>query len=410
MPIQSYDSLRHLVKLSKLNIPQEILDAIQPIKDDDKAIRSYGVNYTAKMVTELLESGEVPGIHFYTLNREVATVEVLQTTNLWATEPVCSRSLPWKPSANVKRMREDVRPIFWATRQKSYLHRTSEWDEFPNSRWGNSAAASFGDLSDYHLFYLRNRTKKDTLLKMWGEELNSANDVFDVFVSYISGENNANGVKVNMLPWNEDELAPETSVVCDDLLMLNRSGILTINSQPHVNAAKSTDPIFGWGGAGGYIYQKAYLEFFTREEIVNCLLEVLKTDYPNVSYHVVDHKGKVDKISEDLYSPIAVTWGVFPGKEIIQPTVVDPVSFQIWKDEAFALWQHQWARLYAEGSPSRQIIDEIHDNYLLVNLVDNDFVAGNCLFEALKKAVTLTETKSSQDSNGKSETNGAYSQ
>lgn len=28
---------------------------------------------------------------------------------------------------------------------------------------------------------------------------------------------------------------------------------------------------------------------------------------------------------------IAVTWGVFPGKEIIQPTVVDPVAFTYWK-------------------------------------------------------------------------------
>ncbi len=34
----------------------------------------------------------------------------------------------------------------------------------------------------------------------------------------------------------------------------------------------------------------------------------------------------------------AVTWGVFPGREVIQPTVVDPVSFRSWKDEAFALW------------------------------------------------------------------------
>lgn len=34
----------------------------------------------------------------------------------------------------------------------------------------------------------------------------------------------------------------------------------------------------------------------------------------------------------------AVTWGVFPAKEIIQPTVVDPASFMIWKDEAFELY------------------------------------------------------------------------
>lgn len=29
--------------------------------------------------------------------------------------------------------------------------------------------------------------------------------------------------------------------------------------------------------------------------------------------------------------PNAVTWGIFPGREIIQPTVVDPVSFMYWK-------------------------------------------------------------------------------
>ncbi|CAB3991290.1 methylenetetrahydrofolate reductase-like isoform X1, partial [Paramuricea clavata] len=330
MPIQSYDSLRHLVKLSKLSIPQDLLDAIQPIKDDDKAIRNYGVDYTVKMVNELFSNG-VPGIHFYTLNREVATTEILKQTSLWSLEPLYARSLPWKPSANVKRIKEEVRPIFWASRAKSYVHRTSEWDEFPNSRWGDSAAASFGDLSDYHLFYLRNRTKKETLLKMWGEQLTSVQDVYDVFVCYISGEKNVNGTKVTMLPWNEDELAPETSEVSEDLVELNRKGVLTINSQPHANAAKSTDPVFGWGGAGGYVYQKAYLEFFTRKEVVDKLLEVLGTNYPSVSYHVVDHTGEVDTISEDLASPVAVTWGVFPGKEIIQPTVVDPVSFQIWK-------------------------------------------------------------------------------
>ena len=33
----------------------------------------------------------------------------------------------------------------------------------------------------------------------------------------------------------------------------------------------------------------------------------------------------------DTLSPIAVTWGVFPGKEIVQPTVVDPISFESWK-------------------------------------------------------------------------------
>lgn len=26
-----------------------------------------------------------------------------------------------------------------------------------------------------------------------------------------------------------------------------------------------------------------------------------------------------------------MTWGIFPGREIIQPTVVDPISFMFWK-------------------------------------------------------------------------------
>jgi len=84
-------------------------------------------------------------------------------------------------------------------------------------------------------------------------------------------------------------------------------------------------------------------------------------------------------------SPNAVTWGVFPAKEIIQPTVVDPVSFPIWKDEAFELWTSQWASIYEEGSVSRQIIETIHDTYFLVNIVDNDYI--NCkmldMFERL---------------------------
>lgn len=66
-----------------------------------------------------------------------------------------------------------------------------------------------------------------------------------------------------MLPWNEDELALETSQLCHDLVDLNRNGVLTINSQPHVNAAKSNDPVFGWGGDGGYVYQKVcFITYF----------------------------------------------------------------------------------------------------------------------------------------------------
>lgn len=84
---QGYHSLRQLVKLSKLEVPEEIKQVIEPIKDNDAAIRNYGIQQAVEMCKVLLASGEVPGLHFYTLNREVATMEVLRQLGLWAEDP-----------------------------------------------------------------------------------------------------------------------------------------------------------------------------------------------------------------------------------------------------------------------------------------------------------------------------------
>ncbi|XP_004482586.1 methylenetetrahydrofolate reductase (NADPH) isoform X2 [Dasypus novemcinctus] len=385
-PLQSYQSLRHLVKLSKLEVPQKIKDVIEPIKDNDAAIRNYGIELAVNLCQELLASGLAPGLHFYTLNRETATVEVLKRLGLWTVDP--RRRLPWAVSAHPKRREEDVRPIFWASRPKSYIYRTQEWDEFPNGRWGNSSSPAFGELKDYYLFYLKSKSPRAELLKMWGEELTSEESVFEVFAHYLSGEPNQSGVRVTCLPWNDEPLAAETSLMKEELLRVNRQGILTINSQPNVNGRPSSDPVVGWGPSGGYVFQKAYLEFFTSRETVEALLQVLKKYELRVNYHIVDVKGENITNAPEL-QPNAVTWGIFPGREIIQPTVVDPVSFMFWKDEAFALWIEQWGKLYEEESPSRMIIQYIHDNYFLVNLVDNEFPLDNCLWQVVEDTFDL---------------------
>lgn len=62
------------------------------------------------------------------------------------------------------------------------------------------------------------------------------------------------------LPWCEVPLHAETTPLSLKLSRLNREGFLTINSQPRVNGARSDDPVHGWGGPGGYCYQKAYIE------------------------------------------------------------------------------------------------------------------------------------------------------
>ena len=193
---QAYQSLRHIVDLSKLEVPQDIIDDINPIKENDEAIRNYGIDQTVQTIRTLFESGDVQGLHFYTLNREVATIEILKRVGMWCEDP--QRPLPWKRTANHTRMEEEIRPIFWSTRPKSYVYRTSEWEEFPNGRWGNSSAASFRDLTDYYLFYLKSKSCTEDLLKMWGHELDCEQDVFDVFKRYITGETNGAGFKVSV--------------------------------------------------------------------------------------------------------------------------------------------------------------------------------------------------------------------
>ncbi|XP_045331608.1 methylenetetrahydrofolate reductase isoform X7 [Leopardus geoffroyi] len=258
----------------------------------------------------------------------------------------------------------------------------------PRSGMSSPTAAAFGELKDYYLFYLTSKSPREELLKMWGEELTGEESVFEVFACYLSGEPNQNGYKVTCLPWNDEPLAAETSLMKEELLRVNRQGILTINSQPNINGKPSSDPIVGWGPSGGYVFQKAYLEFFTSRETVGALLQVLKKYELRVNYHIVDVKGENVTNAPEL-QPNAVTWGIFPGREIIQPTVVDPVSFMFWKDEAFALWIEQWGKLYEEESPSRMIIQYIHDNYFLVNLVDNEFPLDNCLWQVVEDTFEL---------------------
>ena len=115
-------------------MPKEIVETLEKIKDNDEAIRNYGIESTVDLCKNLIKSGVVNGLHFYTLNREVAVTEILRRMDLWYSNPI-QRNLPWQqsPTTNSLNVRkfEDVRPIFWSTRPKSYVCRTSEWDQFP---------------------------------------------------------------------------------------------------------------------------------------------------------------------------------------------------------------------------------------------------------------------------------------
>lgn len=112
-----------------------------------------------------------------------------------------------------------------------------------------------------------------------------------------------------------------------------------------------------------------------------------------------------------------MTWGVFPGKEIIQPTIVEAISFMAWKvsipyftilpdprvlltflqDEAFELGR-QWGKYYEPDSPSRALITELMDTYYLVNVVHNDYKKPDALFEPFFKAGAAAAAAAKQES------------
>jgi len=188
------------------------------------------------------------------------------------------------------------------------------------------------------------------------------------------------------LPWSDTPLSLESGIIKDQLIKLNKNGFLTINSQPRINGAHSTNEKVGWGPVGGYIFQKAYLECFVSPEKLKVLMEAMKK-FPDLSFHAVNMKGdSYDNLPPNSHAT-AVTWGVFPGKEILQPTVVDSVSFVVWKDEAFGLWKSGWESIYEQGSKAYELLDNMINTYFLMNIVDNNFILGDifAIFDSVIK-------------------------
>lgn len=201
---------------------------------------------------------------------------------------------------------------------------------------------------------------------MWNHPT-SVEDVSALFAKYCVGD-------LGALPWCAQQLDPESEVIRQRLAAINAQGFLTINSQPAVNGVKSSDKIHGWGPSNGYVYQKAYLEFFVSPEQLDTLIAKIGAQ-KDITYYAVNSQGDL-KTNNNNHGPNAVTWGVFPSKEIVQPTIVDATAFMAWKEEAFELWA-QWANLYEADSASHQLLKSIKSQWYLINIVDNNFVVSD---------------------------------
>eukprot|EP00842_Homolaphlyctis_polyrhiza_P004486 jgi/Hompol1/5038/HPOL_004130-RA len=367
MIIQNYAGFKRMTTLCKTVVPQFIHDDLEPIKDDDQAVKDYGVRLAIQMCNQMREAGQ-RSFHFYTLNLERSTRLILEGLGFVAPRELV-KPLPWNPSLNKNREKETVRPIFWRNRTKSYIMRTEAWDEFPNGRWGDSRSPAYGDLDGYGV---RLKYPAADCLKVWNYP-ESTSDIAELFYKYCTGD-------IRMLPWSDSPLQPESEVLRARLATVNRNGFLTINSQPAVDGALSSDAVYGWGPKNGYVYQKAYLEFFVSPSKLQALIQKIQ-DHPFLTFHAVNKEGEL-KTNTTCDSANAVTWGVFPGQEIVQPTIVESVSFLAWKDEAFELWK-QWGLLYGETSNSRNIVSQIASTWFLVNIVDNNYKNRFAIYDVL---------------------------
>lgn len=372
MPITTYAAFLRRAQWCDIHLPQEFLDRLEPIKDDDQQVRDTGTDLLVEMCQKILDSGYVTHLHLYTMNLEKAPLMILDRLGLLSQEEHVNGEnslamLPWRKSLNPQRRNEEVRPIFWQRRPYSYVARTSQWavDEFPNGRFGDSSSPAFGDLDLCGSSLIRQSGKKS--LELWSTP-KTVEDVARLVVNFLER-------KVSCLPWSDTALNHEVDVILNDLIDLNKKTIITINSQAQVNGIKSSDPIFGWGPKDGYVYQKQYLEFLLPKSKLPKLHDALNSD-AILTYFAVDNAGNLTSNHPDGNKANAVTWGIFPGREVLQPTIVEKISFLAWKEEFFHILK-EW-RLNFQNHQIKESIDVLNDlidNYVLVNIVDNDYVS-----------------------------------
>lgn len=83
MPILNLAAIRRQGELIGADVPEEVVRRIAAHDGDPVAVRNEGIAVAAEMCEELLAGG-APGLHFYTLNRSRATLEIFDRLNVSA--------------------------------------------------------------------------------------------------------------------------------------------------------------------------------------------------------------------------------------------------------------------------------------------------------------------------------------
>jgi methylenetetrahydrofolate reductase (NADPH) len=78
MPVTNVAQVKRFTKMCGAKLPSSLLKRLEQHEDDRAAVRAIGVEHATAQCEELLKNG-VPGLHFYTLNRSLATREILES-------------------------------------------------------------------------------------------------------------------------------------------------------------------------------------------------------------------------------------------------------------------------------------------------------------------------------------------
>lgn len=378
MPVSGWASFLRRARWCQIVVPPKWMAELEPLVHDDAAVRAKGTELVAELCRELQQRTDVTHFHFYTMNLEKSPVMCLDALGL-LNESAVEEDVEAVAAAPRSRLRSgssfsSVRPIHWRNRPLSYVRRTSAWDEFPNGRWGDVRSPAFNELNELEALL---KVSSAAARKWWGHPVAAA-DVGRLVQQYISRE-------LTSLPWSEPPAASECDAIRAELLALNSGAHewFTINSQPAVNGAPSTHPLFGWGPANGYVYQKAYVELMVSPKEWAALLPRLeRLPHDVATFYALGARDGEPTTNAAPDEVNAVTWGVFPGKEIVQPTIVEGASFVAWRDEAFRI-AHEWARCYPASSDSFAFLHELAESWVLVNVVFHDFHNAKGIFELL---------------------------
>ncbi|KAF9883959.1 hypothetical protein FE257_002641 [Aspergillus nanangensis] len=266
------------------------------------------------------------------------------------------------------------------------LGREATWDDFPNGRWGDARSPAFGEIDGYGPSL---HVTPSVAHRIWGYPV-THDDISTLFRRHVSGQ-------LHMVPWSEggaeegtEGLNPETETIRPELLnLIDGKGWWTLASQPAVNGVRSDDPTFGWGPPReGFVFQKPFVEFFCPNKDYQTALKstLQKHGHDKVAWFATNangdfesslpaHASDADPIEMNPNNVNAVTWGVFRGKEIVTPTIIEEVSFRAWGEEAYRIWD-EWRRIYPRGSPTERFLEKIKDDVWLVCIVGQDFGAG----------------------------------